>query len=273
MSLTDETSYMPAARLAELTGGDVGNLKPVLEWLDEPRPFAIRDSFDHRLLLSQRLLLEDGERVELLSAAGGTLAQNADPDARFVADLADGQVKEALSDLSPLRALLPVASGTLRSGRLALTDDEGKTRARALLRELEPAGGNAVLLLTVQGVRGYDKALRDLVARIGDCGGTSLSAGNLYRMIDPACTTYNPRPVIEVGRDETAFDAATDLIDGYLPVARANEAGVIADLDTEFLHDYRVALRKIRSVQARCGPRSCPWQAARPCGRRRRSAR
>ncbi len=31
-------------------------------------------------------------------------------------------------------------------------------------------------------------------------------------------------------------------------MARENEAGVIADHDTEFLHDYRVALRKVRSV-------------------------
>lgn len=248
MSLADEIFYMPAQRLAELAGSDVAGLKPVLEWAQDRRAFSIRDSFDQSLRLSHRLLLEDGERIELLSASGGAVTQRAAPEARFVAEFADGPVKEALSDLSPLRALLPVAAGNARSGRLALVDDEGKTRARALLRELEPAEGEAVLLVTTQGLSGYDRALRDLIARIRACGGTSLSAGNLYRMIDPACIAYNPKPVIEVGRNETAFDAATDLIAGYLPVARANEAGIIADLDTEFLHDYRIALRKIRSV-------------------------
>jgi CHAD domain-containing protein len=248
VTLATETCYMQAERVAELVAGNVRDLKPEIEWAGDRRPFRIRDSFDQSLRLSQRLLLEDGERMEVLSASGVTFEQDAAPDARFVADFADGPIKAALADLSPLRALLPVASGAVRSGRLTLLDDEGKTRARAVLRELEPAEGNAVVLVTVQGLRGYDGALRDLVARIRDCGGTSLSAGNLYRMIDPACMTYNPKPVIEVGRNETAFDAATDLIDGYLPVARANEAGIVADFDTEFLHDYRIALRKIRSV-------------------------
>lgn len=248
MSLRSEAFYMPAAQMADLAGSDVEGLKPVLEWENENRPFSIRDSFDQSLRLSQRLLLEVGGQMELLSASAVALVQSATPEAHFVAGFADGPVRKALADLSPLRALLPVASGTARSGRLALVDDEGKTRARAWLRELQPAEGDAIVLLTVQGVRGYGKALRGLVARIRDCGGTSLSAGNLYRLIDPACISYNPKPVIDVGRDETAFDAATDLIGGYLPVARANEAGIVADLDTEFLHDYRIALRKIRSV-------------------------
>lgn len=248
MSLAREAFYLPAAQIDELAGSDVGGLKPVVEWADGLRPFAIRDSFDQSLRLSQRLLLEDDDRVELLAASAAVLVQSATPEARFVTDFAEGPVKKALADLSPLRALLPVVSGVARSGRLVLMDDEGKTRARALLRELQPTEGNVVVLLTTQGVRGYDRALRDLAAHIRDCGGMSFSAGNLYRLIDPSCLHYDPKPVIDVGRDETAFDAASDLIDGYLPVARANEAGIIADLDTEFLHDYRIALRKIRSV-------------------------
>jgi len=160
----------------------------------------------------------------------------------------DGPVRAALSDLSPLRALLPVASGTVRLGQLTFIDNEGKTRARATLRELTPAEGNTVVLVSTEGVRGYDKALDDLIDHIRDSGGTLVAAGNLYRMIDPASVAYRSRPAIEVGHDEMAFDAATDLIQGYLPVARANEDGIISDLDTEFLHDYRIALRKIRSV-------------------------
>lgn len=250
MSVADKTFYMPAQRLADLAASDVGGLKPLPGWMDDRRPFTIRDSFDHSLRLSQRLLLEDGEHARLLSASGDVLTQKASPEARFVADFADGPVRAALAGLSPLRALLPVASGAMRSGSLALVDDQGKIHARVLLHELKPAEGHAVVLVTVpeQGQGDDERALRDLVARIRDSGGASLWADNFYRAIDPDCILYDPTPVIEVGRDENAFDAATDLIAGYLPVARANEAGIIADPDTEFLHDYRIALRKIRSV-------------------------
>ena len=248
MTSRGETCYMPAARLGDLAGQDVRNLTPVLEWTEGSRPFAIRDCFDQRLRTARRLLLEDGSQLDLMSDSGGVLSQPATPAARFVAEFAEGPVRVALAGLSPLRALLTVVSGVARSGRLALVDDEGKTRARAELRELQPADGNAVILVTPQGLRGYDRAFHDLVAHIRDCGGTPFAAGNLYRMIDPASIGYVAKPTIEVGRDETAFDAANDLIEGYLPVALANEQGIIADLDTEFLHDYRIALRKIRSV-------------------------
>ncbi|WEF24796.1 CHAD domain-containing protein [Paracoccus sp. S3-43] len=248
MTTGDDIYYLAAARLGDLAERDVQNLKPVLEWTEGSRPFAIRDCFDQSLRMSRRLLLEDGGLLELISATGEALRQPATPQARFVAEFAEGPVKAALAGLSPLRALLPIVSGMARSGRLALIDAEGKTRARAELRELQPTDGNAVILVTPQALRGYDRAFHDLVAHIRDCGGTPLGAGNLYRMIDPASIGYVAKPKIEVGREETAFDAANDLIDGYLPVARANEQGIIADLDTEFLHDYRVALRKIRSV-------------------------
>jgi len=33
-----------------------------------------------------------------------------------------------------------------------------------------------------------------------------------------------------------------------MAIARQNEDGIKADYDTEFLHDYRVSLRKVRSV-------------------------
>ena len=38
------------------------------------------------------------------------------------------------------------------------------------------------------------------------------------------------------------------IITTFIQTARHNEKGVVADYDTEFLHDYRVSLRKVRSV-------------------------
>ena len=51
-----------------------------------------------------------------------------------------------------------------------------------------------------------------------------------------------------MGAETTAFRAATDIVEAHLELARAHEAGTIADVDSEFLHQYRVALRKVRSV-------------------------
>ena len=240
--------YTSLERLEDLSGSDIGGLVPVFDWDEETCQFAILDCFEQQLRQSRRLLMAIDGKLELLTATSGTLNQLAKRDARFVAQFHDGPVKEALSDLSPLRAFLDVASGLLRNGTLTLLDDEGKTQARARLRQLTPEDGNAVVLISPARLRGYDDALDALTARIRACGGTPLNGGNFYRMINHASVGYVAKPTIAIDRRDTAFDTATSLIGSYLPVARANEYGIVCDLDTEFLHDYRIALRKVRSV-------------------------
>lgn len=241
--------YMSVEQLNNLVSSDIRRLVPILDWGEGKYNFAILDYFEQNLRKSQKLLFAIDEQVELLTAKGTILSQHARPDTRrFVTEFQEGPVKEALTDLPPLRALLTVASGTMRNGKLTLVDDESKTHVRAGLRELTPIGSKAVVLIAPQGLRGYDQALHDLTEHIRACGGTPLTAGNLYRMIDHSCVDYVARPTIDIHPEETAFDTATSLISSYLPVIRANEYGIIHDLDTEFLHDYRVALRKIRSI-------------------------
>ena len=45
-----------------------------------------------------------------------------------------------------------------------------------------------------------------------------------------------------------AADAIRNLLSSLYEIVRVNEAGVRCDTDTEFLHDYRVAVRKARSL-------------------------
>jgi len=248
MSSPPANFYISAEQLNNLAIGNIQGLTPALDWDENEHDFAILDCFEQSLRKSRRLLLAIDEQVELLTEEGVILSQYVKPNTRFVAEFPEGMVKKALADLSPLRALLTIVSGTMKTGKLILTDDEKKTCVRAKLQKLIPANGKTVVLITPQGLRGYDQALSDMTAYIRTHGGTPLTAGNLYRMIDHSCVNYVAKPAIEIHPEETVFDTATKLIATYLPVARANEYGVIHDLDTEFLHDYRVSLRKIRSV-------------------------
>ncbi len=54
---------------------------------------------------------------------------------------------------------------------------------------------------------------------------------------------------IRLDRDEPAGPAAARVLRGLLAVGDANLPGALADADPEFLHDYRVSLRRTRSVQ------------------------
>jgi CHAD domain-containing protein len=54
---------------------------------------------------------------------------------------------------------------------------------------------------------------------------------------------------LKLERGQRADAAATVVLHRLIQVIRDNEPGTLADIDTEFLHDYRVAVRRTRSLQ------------------------
>lgn len=238
---------LPPTATNDLEKADFGKLKAVRTQDAEAADVTVLDCFDQPLRQSNRLLIEVGDTLELLMSDGQILKQVARRTGNFVVDLSDGPVKEALANLSALRVLLPVGSGEMRQETLTLVDDVEKVQCRAQLRLLTTTAGG-MLLVVLQGLRGYDKALAQLRKTIDSAGALPLGEVDVYAQLFPEHSRYRARPEITITPDMTAFDAANDIIAAYIPVARANESGVIADYDTEFLHDYRIALRKIRAV-------------------------
>src|SRR5690606_30875457 len=70
----------------------------------------------------------------------------------------------------------------------------------------------------------------------------------LYDALFPALSNQANKAEVSLASDTTAIQATNRIIATQLQAACAAEAGIIADHDTEFLHDYRVHLRKIRSL-------------------------
>lgn len=239
---------MSAKAVDALAKGPIGELTPVLTLDEATASYTLLDTFDQSLRLSGRVLLESAGLLDLLLADGRVLSQPAKRKGNFIPDLQEGPVKTALSDLSSLRSLLPIGSGTSRRGGLALLDEEQKTHCRASVLTLTGAERKGTAILTLHGLRGYDASLAALRKHIEACGGTALHQGRDLAAVAPEQDAYEAKPTVVIASDDSVFDAATAIVSAYIPVARANEAGIIADHDTEFLHDYRVALRKIRSV-------------------------
>jgi CHAD domain-containing protein len=70
----------------------------------------------------------------------------------------------------------------------------------------------------------------------------------LYLSLGADKRMYCSKPSIALNPEAPARETTRSIISTYIHVARENEAGIQADYDTEFLHDYRVSLRKVRSV-------------------------
>lgn len=246
-SAPDHTLFLTGDLSGGTDGQQVGGLDLVLPEAVSPVPFTLLDDFDRSVRASGQMLIEAGGELILWTDTGAVM-QDARRDSQFLTGLPAGPVTDALRHLSPLRALLVIGNGTLHRRQLALTDDEGKTQARALLTSLHPAGdGRPVAIATLQGLRGYDQALQALRVHLraaSDADGPASLPGLLF----PRYPESSAKPEVGISAGDMAWQAATDIIAAHLAVARQNEAGIIADHDTEFLHGYRVALRKVRSV-------------------------
>ena len=216
---------------------------------DENQQARLLDTFDAKLRQSAHMLFQQGDMLFLLDLHTGSLLQQAAPEKwSFAADVSAGAVAAKLLQFSSLRAFLPVAELELALVRGLFLDDEGKTRARLHHLNLH-RGSKSVAIGSTEYLRGYGKAHRDLCRSLTKTGACSCdSPGQLYEALGIMQQVYTSKPVVELDPDAPVKTSAHTIITVFLQTARANEQGVLADHDTEFLHDYRVSLRKIRSV-------------------------
>jgi CHAD domain-containing protein len=231
-------------------GEKLGNLKLEYQCTEDATPFQLLDCFDQSIRKSGQALIFADNMLMLLQQDGTILSQSAVKASGFIAQQSEGPVKTALSFVSPLRCILVVGHGRLSNTRVNAVDNERKTHARAHLRTFQANEMDARMTqATVQALRGYDSAFELMKQKIVQLGyKVEQDVSGMYARLIAEYRPHISKPVIDIAKDELAFRAANDIIKTHLEAARLNEPGIIADSDSEFLHDYRVFLRKVRSV-------------------------
>jgi len=224
------------------------------------------DTFDGRLHSAELVLTHEGGRLVLSDAAGYQRA-SADrpvpPRTLFASELPHGPLRELLEPIVKVRALTPIARVRSRLRLLRVLDDQAKTVVRLAVEEPSLAGAGQHPRLgpraRVIPVRGYDKALTQVRLRLErELGlteaGTSLqdeavaAGGGVPGGISSKLDVRGLRP------SERADRGTATALAGPLAAITANLPGTLADVDSEFLHDLRVAVRRMRSLQRQLGP-------------------
>jgi CHAD domain-containing protein len=157
-----------------------------------------------------------------------------------------------------MRRLLPAVEVESGGSALRVLDADEKTVARVELEivSVSPPGSeaNARALpprIRIVPVTGYDRA-RDEVARIVE-GGLGLrrdESDELTRAlvaIGKKPGTYSSKLRLTLDPGLRADEAAKQVHRALLETLLANEDGVREDVDSEFLHDFRVSVRRTRS--------------------------
>jgi len=220
------------------------------------------DTFDGRLSRAGLRLADDGISLAALNGTGEVAraaASRRSPASRvFASELPAGRLRDLVAPIVEMRALTPLVRvrSTLRP--LRVLDGEEKTVVRLVLEQpqLVDEGGARRGLdarLHVAGVRGYD-AERARVCRVleEELGFAASEAALLDAAV--ASTGRSPAGVssalrVSLHPEQRADAAAAVLLLHLAGTIAQNLPGTLDDVDTEFLHDLRVAVRRTRSAQ------------------------
>ena len=215
----------------------------------ETKKVTLVDTFDMELLKGGKLLFQWSDALFLVDLKSGRrYEQEFSKPWSFSSDLNTGPIKNLLASASTLRAYLPVDEIKLRIDDGRLLDDEMKTRAR-LTQYILSSNKRTVAVGTLLPMRGYDRAYFDLKNVLRSVGATKVKDGvELLLPLGTETVQYVSKPKLDLKPSWSAGRTAVTIIGTHIKVARQNELGVINDFDTEFLHDYRVNFRKIRSL-------------------------
>ena len=233
------------------------------------------DTFDWRLYRAGLMLQFEparrGGRL-LLSRVDGTPQAEQPvtgwPPRRPALDLPPGPVRDRIMVLISPRALLPIVRAASTISVMRLLNADGKTVARLAAEHITvtavaagptAAGSISVgttaelpLRLAVGTVRGYPAQARKAAGLLAEVAGVSHTSQSVFIA---ALTALGRHPADYTSGVDTEITAT---MPGSIAVARLllrlldtleqNVDGVLRDIDTEFLHDLRVAVRRTRSA-------------------------
>ncbi|MGZ4174489.1 MAG: hypothetical protein ACXVQR_08435, partial [Solirubrobacteraceae bacterium] len=215
---------------------------------------AFYDTFDGRLHAAGLSCVSESGRLALFDDDGtpgreiASVALTDDPEQISPLELPASALRDALVDLVEVRALLRVARVRSRRRTLAVLDDLQKTVVRIVVEQpvVVRADGRDVRLaarLRLAPVRGYDRALERVRNVVERRLGLSPATGPLLEeaVFASGGEAGGVSAKVEVALEGSMrADAAAALVLGrLLEIMRANLPGTIAELDPEFLHDFR----------------------------------
>jgi CHAD domain-containing protein len=197
------------------------------------------------------------ERVPASNGAGGNRDAHdwrATPTwPALVGALPAGPLRELLEPVVGVRALCPVAKATSQIRQQRVLNSDRKTVARLAVDQMAvsyPAKALVAPRLSITAIRGYQSQAGRLSSVLTGTPGIHLGA---VSALDSALAAAGTEPALRAGGVELtdrmpAVTAVAGILIDLLDAVEANVPGTVRDIDTEFLHDLRVAVRRTRAV-------------------------
>ena len=259
----EAADYLPPDEMTvDAAGDELGTYLDVNERGDTRTDRTFYDTFDGLLYSAGLSAVHERGRMSLVDRGAGAehaSAQMPQPTGPLLATALERcPLRDALLPIVDVRALLPLVHVHSRVRALDVLDDQRKTVVRMTVEEpavVTPSSRHIPLRPRVRlaAVRGYDEELESVRQSLeGTLGWKAADQPLVDEAIRAAGGLPGGTPskvVVKLSPDQRADAAAATVLGRLLEVIEANVEGTIADIDSEFLHDFRVSVRRSRSVQ------------------------
>ena len=216
------------------------------------------DTFDWRLFTQGWMLFRKGKTLTLQNYREDRPVHRLNwegSDPTFWWSFQDSRMIEILKPHLDIRSLLPLLTLHSRTQTIRFLNDDEKTIFRLICFQAEGITGKEepsnMLWIQSDPVRGYPGPARSIQQLLVKKGGR-LDSREPYRII---LELAGFKPGLYTSKVKVRLDPAASTQKAMIHVflhllekIRANENGIIEDVDTEFLHDFRVSIRRTRSA-------------------------
>jgi CHAD domain-containing protein len=226
--------------------------------------FTVLDTFDGRVRHAGARLTRSGINGRSVvvwqpRGRGGHLTVRLKEPVSFAWDLPEGPLRDAVARVAGVRRLLAQVEREQIGSLLEILDVRGKTVARLQIESgqvrLPMAQGSWKTLptiITLTGLRGYEEVYERLLPLIESRPGIEPCPEGLHgltlRQLGVPERDHVSLRHLGLAPSIRADIGARQIHRALLRVLVENEPGLRASLDTEFLHDFRVAVRRTRAL-------------------------
>ena len=176
---------------------------------------------------------------------------------RFAWDLPQGPFRKLMEPVLEMRELLPKVRVRSRINSLRILNKDKKTVAWLALEEnslMRQKGvrarklDNRVVVIPIRGYTKQGKELTNLLRKQGLVPAQEDLMQTALSLIGEVPGGYSSKLNLKLDPDMRADQATKIILQRLLDIMLENEDGTRIGTDTEFLHDFRVAIRRTRSA-------------------------
>lgn len=169
------------------------------------------------------------------------------------------ELRDRVAAAVGIRALVPMAQVDVRSIPMTLLDSDQKTRVRVRVdqQRLHGTGGAPLpLRVLISALRGYEadaKRCASLLTKSLPKLETFEATATIAMMAAGHTPGQSTQPALDLDPDAPAVVSLAAVLTRWFDQIEQTVPGVLADLDTEYLHQLRTSVRATRSMIGQAG--------------------